>query len=100
MDQATTCKECGSQNVETGWAIGHWALGFKKAPDPCDAVGRGTPTRGTIALVGACTRSCSPAQKASRRFAGARFCELASRRATSLTRCSLRPPAAGSGHTS
>ncbi len=31
MDQPTICKECGSQNVETGWAIGHaWGpLAFK-----------------------------------------------------------------------
>jgi hypothetical protein len=32
MDQPTTCKECGSQNVGTGWAItrGAWGpLAFK-----------------------------------------------------------------------
>jgi hypothetical protein len=29
MDQPTSCKECGSQNVETGWAIGCWPLKFK-----------------------------------------------------------------------
>jgi hypothetical protein len=34
VDQPTTCKECGSQNVETGWAIGRWPLGFKKGPRP------------------------------------------------------------------
>jgi hypothetical protein len=34
MDQPTTCKECGSQNVETGWAIGHLPLRFKKGPRP------------------------------------------------------------------
>jgi hypothetical protein len=34
MDQPTTCKECGSQNVETGWVFGYSALRFKKGPRP------------------------------------------------------------------
>jgi hypothetical protein len=34
MDQPTTCKECSSQNVETGWAIGYLPLRFKKGPRP------------------------------------------------------------------
>jgi hypothetical protein len=34
MDQPTTCKECGSQNVETGCVIGHALLRFKKGPRP------------------------------------------------------------------
>jgi hypothetical protein len=34
MDQPTTCKECGSQNVETGWVFGRWPLYFKKGPRP------------------------------------------------------------------
>jgi hypothetical protein len=32
MDQTTTCKECGSHNVETGWAIGYLPLRFKEGP--------------------------------------------------------------------
>ena len=45
MDQPTTCKECGSQNVETGWAIGRYqALKFKTGPRIFD------PTRPVIAI--------------------------------------------------
>jgi predicted nucleic-acid-binding Zn-ribbon protein len=44
MDQPTTCKECGSQNLETGWVISTGALSFKTGPRLFD------PTRPMIAI--------------------------------------------------
>jgi hypothetical protein len=41
MDQPTTCKECGSQNVETGWAIGYSPLRFIPSASPLEDCRRG-----------------------------------------------------------
>jgi hypothetical protein len=44
MDQPKSCKECGSQNLETGWAIGRLPLKFKTGPRLFD------PSRPMIAI--------------------------------------------------
>ena len=48
MDQPTTCKECGSQNVETGWAIGYSPLRFIPSASPLEDCRRGAIKSGVV----------------------------------------------------